>query len=107
MQNKVINEVNDKWLPGFEYLYDFEYKSGDHKGDLIFANNYGILAAVETKRVGYNPIQENKHINTVKEQTIKYRNTLMEETKDDLGIITVFGVYVTESLIKKEINIFL
>ncbi|CAG8512636.1 hypothetical protein C2G38_2255933 [Gigaspora rosea] len=92
LQNKVINEVNDKWFPGFEYLYDFEYERGNHKGDLIFANNCGILAAVETKRVGYNLIQKNKIINKVKEQTIKYRNILMEETKDDPGIITVFGV---------------
>ncbi|CAG8512158.1 16998_t:CDS:2 [Funneliformis caledonium] len=31
--------INDKWLPGFEYLYDFEYRIGEHKGDLIFADN--------------------------------------------------------------------
>ncbi|CAG8802539.1 3692_t:CDS:2, partial [Gigaspora margarita] len=54
--NTIHKEKIDKWEnieypKRFEYLYDFEYKSGDHKGDLIFANNYGILAAVETKRM--------------------------------------------------------
>ncbi|RIA80683.1 hypothetical protein C1645_838275 [Glomus cerebriforme] len=86
IQNKFINEVNVKWLPGFEYLYDFEYKRGVHRGDLIFADNHGILAAVETKTKWKN----------VKNQTIKYRNILMEETENDPRIITVIGCYFVE-----------
>jgi|SRR6266498_6065650 len=70
MQNKFIKEVNDKWLPGFEYLYDFEYQRGNHKGDLIFANNHGILAAVETKRAGYIPWLIPKKRECAEEQAI-------------------------------------
>lgn len=74
-------------------LVTWHFQRGNHKGDLIFANNYGILAAVETKRGGYNPVQISKNINIVGEQAIKYRNILMEETKNDPRIITVLGIF--------------
>lgn len=92
LQNDFIKDVN-KWLPGFKYLYDFEYQRADCKGDLIFANDLGIFAAVETKIIGYFPTQHTKNINKVKEQAINYRNILMEETKDIPEIITVIGCY--------------
>ncbi|CAG8637455.1 10894_t:CDS:2 [Funneliformis mosseae] len=93
LQDKFIKEINDKWLPGFGYLYDFEYRIGDHKGDLIFADDNGFLVAVETKRGGYNPVLIIQNINKAKEQAIKYRNLLMERTRNDSNIITVLGVY--------------
>ncbi|RGB35493.1 hypothetical protein C1646_699475 [Rhizophagus diaphanus] len=93
LQNDFIKDVNDKWLPGFKYLYDFEYQRADYKGDLIFANDLGILAAVETKIIGYFSWQKNKNVNKAEEQAINYRNILMEETKDNPAIITVIGSY--------------
>ncbi|RIA87045.1 hypothetical protein C1645_807493 [Glomus cerebriforme] len=101
LQDTFIKEVNGKWLSGFEYLYDFEYQHEDHRGDLIFANNHGILAAVETKRAGFNPIQIYKNIDKAEKQAIKYRNFLMEKTKDDSSVITVLGVYFIDILTKK------
>ncbi|CAG8497533.1 15963_t:CDS:2 [Funneliformis caledonium] len=93
LQDKFIKEINDKWLPGFGYLYDFEYRIGYHKGDLIFTDDNGFLVAVETKRGGYNPVLIIQNINKAKEQAIKYRNLLMERTKNDSNIITILGVY--------------
>ncbi|PKY21918.1 hypothetical protein RhiirB3_525383 [Rhizophagus irregularis] len=93
LQNDFIKDVNDKWLPGFKYLYEFEYQRADYKGDLIVANDLGILAVVETKIIGYFPWQKNKNVNKVEKQAINYRNILMEETKDNPEIITVIGSY--------------
>ncbi|PKC06794.1 hypothetical protein RhiirA5_377562 [Rhizophagus irregularis] len=93
LQNDFIKDVNDKWLPGFKYLYEFEYQRADYKGDLIVANDLGILAVVETNIIGYFPWQKNKNVNKVEKQAINYRNILMEETKDNPEIITVIGSY--------------
>jgi hypothetical protein len=93
LQNNFIKEVNDKWLPGFKYLYDFEYQRAEYEGDLIFANNLGIFAAVETKIIGYFPWQKSRNVKKVEKQAINYRNILMKETKDNPAIITVIGVY--------------
>ncbi|CAG8659762.1 17353_t:CDS:2 [Funneliformis caledonium] len=101
LQDKLIKEINDKWLPGFEYLYDFEYGIEGHKGDLIFADNNGFLVAVETKRSGYTPKQIMKNRKKAKEQAIKYRNLLMEKTKNDLSVITVLGVCFIDTYSKK------
>ncbi|CAG8504469.1 uncharacterized protein OCT59_012655 [Rhizophagus irregularis] len=92
LQNDLIKEVNDKWLPGFKYLYNFEYQHAEYVGDLIFANDLGILVAVETKIIGYSPFQYKK-VNEAEKQAINYRNILMDETKDKPEIITVIGCY--------------
>ncbi|CAG8581039.1 16748_t:CDS:2 [Funneliformis mosseae] len=104
LQDKLIKEINDKWLPGFEYLYDFEYRIGGHKGDLIFADNNGFLVAVETKRSGYTPKQIVKNSKKAKEQAIKYRNLLMEKTKNDLSVITVLGVCFIDTKSVKDLE---
>ncbi|CAG8500854.1 9100_t:CDS:2 [Acaulospora colombiana] len=67
LQDKLIKEINIKWLPGFKYLYEFEYQRGNDRGDLIFANDYGILVVIETKILGYVLPQIVKNLNKVKE----------------------------------------
>ncbi|CAI2176964.1 8740_t:CDS:2, partial [Funneliformis geosporum] len=92
LQDKFIKEINDKWLPGFRYLYNFEYDNGDHKGDLIFANNDGFFVTVETKRVGISKKHVVNNTTKVKAQSNKYRKLLMDKTKNDSDVITVLGV---------------
>ncbi|GBC32297.1 hypothetical protein GLOIN_2v1480011 [Rhizophagus irregularis DAOM 181602=DAOM 197198] len=65
LQNDLIKEVNDKWLPGFKYLYNFEYQHAEYY----------------------------KKVNEAEKQAINYRNILMDETKDKPEIITVIGCY--------------
>jgi hypothetical protein len=75
LQNQFIGEINSKWIPGFEYLYDFEKDEG-----LTFADNHGILAIV---------IVIKKWSLDIRSIYTKYRKSFMEEIEKDPRITTV------------------
>ncbi|GBC05121.1 hypothetical protein RclHR1_06040012 [Rhizophagus clarus] len=74
-RNQIINEISSRWIPGFEYLYDFEEDEV-----LTFMDNHGILAIV---------------LETLDSIRFKHRDSLIEEIEKDPKIMSVIFFRLT------------
>ncbi|CAG8481475.1 5345_t:CDS:2 [Ambispora gerdemannii] len=90
-----------KYLPGFEYLWEFEWepipgRPDCGQNDLIMTDGYGIFAVVEVKLIYNDDAVDNKRIRKVTEQTRKYKDCFIKDNENNYNVLAVIGVSFTD-----------
>ncbi len=107
MKNDIINKI-EEILPGFSYLVDFEWVTGQEDygvGDLIFGSDYGVYVIIETKWLNImNPeqrarIARNQARNNINYQAIIFKQFAEEKFKND-AIKVIGASYTNDDIIQ-------
>ncbi|CAG8499223.1 14291_t:CDS:2 [Ambispora leptoticha] len=97
-------EDTEKYLPGFHFLYDFQWEpvpghNDFGENDLILTDGCGCFAVVEVKFISSSNSEEriSDKLHKVNEQAKKYRDLFIKANRDniDLNVLTVIGVTFT------------
>ncbi|CAG8585933.1 329_t:CDS:2 [Ambispora gerdemannii] len=95
-------EDTEKYLPGFHYLYDFQWEpvpghNDFGQNDLILTDGCGCFAVVEVKFISPSNSEDIilDKLHKVDEQAKKYRDLFLKANRDDINVLTVIGVTFT------------
>ncbi|RUS33188.1 hypothetical protein BC938DRAFT_472704 [Jimgerdemannia flammicorona] len=99
MQRALVKAVKEQTqLPGFHYLYDFEWPVNRYhskgRGDLVFASATGIFAVVETKYIDSNKSARTQNVRSdfVIKQADSYREEFMHMHPEAIAVVALVCV---------------
>ncbi|KAG9292379.1 hypothetical protein G9A89_015249 [Geosiphon pyriformis] len=103
-QNQLL-EYSDKWIPGFHYLFEFNWQAVTDKhhrrsSNFIFTDGWGIFIIVEVMFIPQGESRDdrserNKKRKEVKEQAIKHRNKFFALNENNLEVIAILAATFT------------